>query len=235
MFEKLFTKIVDPDYGTYFQPTVAGFTVLAVIMVLVLLIAVMLTANKGAKMKTKDLAFCALAMALAFVTSTFMKLFDMPMGGSVTFFSMLFITLVGYWYGLRTGLMTAISYGLLQLVTDPWIISVPQVLFDYVFAFGALGLSGLFSNSKHGLVKGYLVGIIGRFFFSFLSGVLFFASSAEAYNMSVYVYSICYNGAYIGAEAVMTVVLLCVPAISKALGQVKRLAVDSSGVKKSVA
>ena len=45
---------------------------------------------------------------------------------------------------------------------------------DYVLAFGALGLSGLFCNAKHGLIKGYIIGIIGRYVFAVLSGWLFF-------------------------------------------------------------
>lgn len=87
---------------------------------------------------------------------------------------MLFLVLIGYWYGLRAGLMTAIAYGFLQLVSDPYIISIPQMLVDYIFAFGALGLSGLFSKSKNGLVKGYIAGVLGRYFFAFLSGMIFF-------------------------------------------------------------
>ena len=81
-----------------------------------------------------------MAIAAAFVTSD-IKLFHLPFGGSITLFSMLFLVLIGYWYGLRAGLMTAIAYGFLQLVSDPYIISIPQMLVDYIFAFGALGLS----------------------------------------------------------------------------------------------
>ena len=88
-----------------------------------------------------------MAIAAAFVTSE-IKLFHLPFGGSITLFSMLFLVLIGYWYGLRAGLMTAIAYGFLQLVSDPYIISIPQMLVDYIFAFGALGLSGLFSSTK---------------------------------------------------------------------------------------
>lgn len=75
------------------------------------------------------------------------------MGGSVTLFSMLFICCIGYWYGLRTGIMTGVAYGLLQLISDPYIISLPQMITDYILAFGALGLSGIFCNKKNGLVK----------------------------------------------------------------------------------
>ena len=120
-------------------------------------------------MNARQLVFSAMAITLATVTSM-IKLFDMPMGGSMTLLSMLFIVLVGYWYGLGGGLTAAFAYGILQLIIDPYILSLPQMLVDYLFAFGALGLSGLFSNSKHGLIKGYIAGVLGRYFFAFLSG-----------------------------------------------------------------
>ena len=37
------------------------------------------------------------------------KFANLPMGGSVTLFSMLFIALIGYWYGPYVGLMTAVA------------------------------------------------------------------------------------------------------------------------------
>ena len=44
-----------------------------------------------------------MAIALAVATSM-IKVVKLPMGGSVTLFSMLFIVLIGYWYGIKTGL-----------------------------------------------------------------------------------------------------------------------------------
>ena len=96
------------------------------------------------------------AIALAVVASMIKLPIRMPMGGSATFLSMLFICLIGYWYGTKIGVITALAYGALQLIIDPFIISIPQMLVDYIFAFGALGLSGVFHNAKHGLIKGYL-------------------------------------------------------------------------------
>ena len=164
-----------------------------------------------------------MAMALAMVTSM-IKLVDMPMGGSVTLCSMLFICLIGYLFGARTGLTAAVAYGVLQLVVDPYIISIPQMLTDYLLAFGALGLSGFLSNKKHGLIGGYLLGVLGRYFFAFLSGMIFFGSYAADYNMSAPVYSLVYNGAYLGAEAVVTVIILLLPPVSKGLAKVKNMA-----------
>ena len=121
--------------------------------------------------------------------------------------------------------MAAVAYGILQMIVDPYIISVPQMLCDYIFAFGALGLSGVFSNAKHGLVKGYLLGIAGRFVFSFLSGLIFFGQYAPD-GMNPAVYSASYNGIYIFTEGILTIIIVSIPPVAKALSRVKSLAVQ---------
>lgn len=172
------------------------------------------------KIRAKHIAFAAMAVALAIVTSM-IKIIKLPMGGSVTLFSMLFIVLIGYWYGIKAGLTAALAYGVLQLLLDPYILNIPQVLLDYILGFGALGLSGIFSNSKHGLIKGYIVGVIGRFICSFLSGWIFFAVYTPEFFNSAILYSIVYNGSYIGLEAAVTLVVISLPPVNKALAYVK--------------
>ena len=207
--------------------TGTGYTAIILIMLLLLSVACYFTSSAHTvKNGTKKLVFAAMAMALAYVTSM-IKLLHMPMGGSISLFSMLFITLIGYWYGLKTGLTAAIAYGLLQMVIDPYIISVPQLLCDYVLAFGALGLSGIFHNAKGGLIKGYIVGVIGRFVFAFLSGFIFFGDYAPE-GMNPAIYSFLYNGAYIFAEAALTIVVLAIPAVAKGLIKVKNMAVQNA-------
>ncbi len=171
--------------------------------------------------KTRKLVFSAVAVALAMITSM-IKLIDMPMGGSVTLFSMLFISLIGYWYGLGAGILTGCAYGLLQFIIDPYILSIPQVLIDYPLAFGALGLSGLLHDRKFGLQTGYLIGVIGRLIFAILSGVIFFADYAPE-GMNPFVYSFLYNGSYLGAEALVTVIILALPPVASALAKVKSM------------
>ena len=174
------------------------------------------------KNEVKKLVYSALGVALALVTS-YIKLWDMPMGGSVTLFSMLFICLIGYWFGTKYGLITGVAYGLLQFIIDPYMVSIWQVLFDYPLAFGALGLSGLFCNKKWGLQIGYIVGVIGRFIFSTLSGVIFFAEYAPE-GMNPWVYSMLYQGSYLGTELVMTLIIISIPPVAKALSLVKQQA-----------
>ncbi len=215
-------QVTDEGGGITYSLTSLGYGALIALILILLLAACWLTGGKKT-IKTKPLVFSAAAMALGMITS-FLKIFEAPMGGSVTLFSMLFICCIGYWYGLRIGLITGIAYGLLQLISDPYIISLPQMITDYLLAFGALGLSGLFSEKKHGLIKGYIAGVLGRYFFAFLSGLIFFASYAEGTGMSAPVYSLAYNGSYLGCEAAMTLVVLAIPAVNTAFNRVKQMA-----------
>lgn len=222
----LFASKVDDGYGGFeYVIKPFGYATMIVILILLLIaIATISQRNKKSGFNTKQLVFAAIAMALAMVTS-YMKLFEAPMGGSVTLCSMLFITIIGYWYGPKVGLTAAFAYGLLQLIVDPYVISIPQMLIDYIFAFGALGLSGLFTNKKYGLIKGYLVGIFGRYLFSVLSGVIFFASYAPD-GMNPLLYSLAYNGFYIGFEGIITMIILVIPQVSNAFNQVKKYALE---------
>ena len=209
--------------GTY-TFTTAGFTAMVIVMLAVLLLGVFVFGRKKGRSNAKQIAFSAMAIALAMVTSL-IKIFEMPMGGSVTLLSMLFIVMVGYWYGLGNGLMAAIAYGILQMVIDPYIISFPQMMVDYVFAFGALGLAGVFHNKKNGLIKGYIIGVIGRYFFATLSGVIFFGMYAPKSFPNPLVYSLAYNGSYLGVEAVITIAILLLPPVRSAVLNVKNIAV----------
>lgn len=206
--------------------TLAGFTALVIIMIAVLLAGCAIF-GKNKKVGAKQLVFSAMAIALATVTS-FIKLFSLPMGGSVTLMSMLFIVLIGYWYGVGAGFTAAIAYGILQLITGPYIVSLPQMLVDYIFAFGALGLAGLFANKKYGLIKGYIVAVIGRLFFAVLSGVVFFAAYAPVTignkTIDAIIYSATYNGSYLAAEGIITIIVISIPPVKKALDYVKQLA-----------
>lgn len=138
---------------------------------------------------------------------------------------MLFICLAGYFYGPATGILTASAYGILQFLLGPYILFPIQVVVDYLLAFGALGLSGIFFNSRHGLIKGYLLGILGRYIFAVLSGWLFFGEYAWE-GWGALPYSLAYNGAYIFTEGIATVILLSIPAVSKGLSQIKRTAIQ---------
>ena len=99
---------ITDEWGTTYQLTTAGYTALVVLMLALLLLACFIgNSVKQPKFSARQLAFSAMAIAAAFVTSE-IKLFHLPFGGSITLFSMLFLVLIGYWYGLRAGLLTMV-------------------------------------------------------------------------------------------------------------------------------
>jgi len=211
----------------YFALTQAGYTALA----LLILIAMLLTAfvadkkqNKG-KISAKQLAFSGIALALAFITS-YIK-YEMPMGGSVTLFSMFFICYIGYLYGIRVGILTAFSYSILQFIQSggSYFLTPFQTCCDYFFAFTALGIAGLWHCKKHGLTIGYIVACLLRGLFHTIGGYLYWMEyMPESFPQSLAaVYPIVYNYSYILIEMIITLVILNLPPVKKALGKITDL------------
>ena len=223
VFDFFIVKISD-EWGVSYAPTTAGN--IAVFLLIVLLFLAMASfSGRNKKLKVKQLVFAAMAMTLAVVTS-FIKLPSLPQGGSITLFRMFFIALIGYLYGARIGVLTGIAYGFLDLILGPYVVGPVQLLIDYPIAFGSLGLAGVFSNSKYGIIKGYILGVFGRYICHVISGIIYFGSNAGAGSSTV-IYSLGYNASYIVPEAIATIVILSVPQIRKALTQVKKMANES--------
>lgn len=205
--------------------TAAGYAV-CIIAGIVLFLLGSCFAGKGerkSRMSTKQLVICAAALALSFVTS-YVKLFKMPWGGSVTLCSMLFIVLVANWYGARTGVLVGLAYGILQFIQEPYVLSFFQVCCDYVLAFAALGVAGFFSKSKNGLLKGYAAAVFARGVFHSLGGYLYWMDyMPDNFPKSLTaVYPIAYNYSFLLAEAIITVAVISIPAVKKGLEHVKR-------------
>lgn len=209
--------------------TTAGYAV-CIAAGLILFLAALIFAGKESEKKslsTKQLVFCAMAMALAFVTS-YMKIFRMPWGGSITLCSMFFIVLIANWYGVKAGISVGLAYSILQFIQEPYVLSFFQVCCDYFLAFAALGAAGFFAKSSHGLVKGYIAAVIARGAFHALGGYLYWMDyMPDNFPQSLKsIYPIAYNYSYLLAEALITVIVISIPAVARALEQVKKTAVS---------
>jgi thiamine transporter len=152
---------------------------------------------------TKVLAEMAITIALATVLS-YIKIFNMPYGGSVTLGSMVPILLISFRRDVKVGVTTGIVYGFVQMFLDGWFYSPVGMFLDYPFAFGVLGLAGLFKKQP---IIGVIIGLVGRFVGHFISGVVFFGIYAPE-GMSPVVYSAVYNGSYILPEMIISAVLI---------------------------
>ncbi len=165
-------------------------------------------------------------LALAFVLSQ-LKLFEMPMGGSVTPASTLPLIVYGVAFGPVWGFVVAFIFSLLQLIGG-WLVTPFQVMLDYTIGYTALGFAGfaaLKSDSRlkiSGALSRYrsasiikilvfsVVAYVVRWLGSVASGVIFYADyAAEAGYDSALVYSMVYNGSFLMADlAILSVVLV---------------------------
>ena len=217
----------------FYTLTPAGIIAFIVIAVIFLVLAAFLSGGISKEKKklffTKQLVFSAVMLALGFATS-YVQLIKMPWGGSVTLFSMLFITLIGYWYGPKIGLSCAFAYGIMQFLQGggTYILSPMQACLDYFFAFAALGVSSFFYKKKNGLIIGYIVAILARGLFHTIGGYIYWMDyMPESFpsNLAA-IYPICYNYAYILLEGVVTVIVLLLPPVKKAMSYAKRIATE---------
>ena len=144
------------------------------------------------KQNTLKLTVCAIMVALATVLS-FVKVFDMPYGGSITLFSMVPIMFAGFAFGPKAGLLTGVVYGAIQCIigasnslaylTESIFLFVVCLLFDYIIAFSVLGLSGAFKksvkNPQLSFGLGVLVAGLLRYVCHFVSGWIVWGEYAQ--------------------------------------------------------
>ena len=220
--------------GYYALTTAGKILSVAVILILLIVAAFVKTlktpgASKAAAstktFSTKQLVFSAVCLALAYALSN-VKLYHYPWGGSITLCSMLFVAIIGYWYGPKVSLLASFAYSLLQLMQDPWLLSPAQVFFDYILAFTALGVSGFFYGKKNGLIKGYIAAICLRGFFGTLAGYFFWMDTMpEDFPKSIaFLFPIFPNYGIVIGEGLITVLILLIPAVKKGIGEITRLA-----------
>jgi len=173
----------------------------------------------------------AMGTALGFV-----KPFELPYGGAITLCSMLPVMFFSYRCGLKWGLSAGLVFSVLQLLFGldalkgiSAMMVVGSIFLDYILAFTVLGLAGMFrgkiKNDAAAFTLGSFVSMMLRYFCSFLSGWVLWASFNETADMQGFiatffpalgnlsgtalavVYSLVYNGSYMIPEIILTCVV----------------------------
>lgn len=189
--------------GVYFETVKEWYPTLNQAVLYVssaIIIAVMVTLafifNKTEQpFDTRCIAMAGICVAMSFGLS-YIKLWDMPQGGSVTLVSLLPIMIFSNIYGTKKGLFVCFLYGVLQSIQDPWIIHPAQFLLDYPIAFASVGVAGMFIEFKtfknlpqvSFLLGGVVAGLL-RFVCHVLSGVFAFATG----DTNPWIFSLAYN------------------------------------------
>ena len=195
-----YTKnIVDDGYYSE-QLNQLGLYLSAVGLIVVLVGVAFLTDMKnGTKFDSRCIALAGITIALSFALS-YIKMFSMPQGGSITLASLLPVMLFAFVYGPKKGIFVGFIYGALQAMQDPYLIHPAQFLLDYPVAFAAVGLAGVFNKvtklDKLPQVKFALGAIVAgafRFISHVFSGVFAFGAYAVDAGEELWAYSTAYN------------------------------------------
>lgn len=147
-------------------------------------------------MKTKRPVITAMLLAVAVILS-FIKLFELPFGGSVTLASTMPLILISYIYGIKWGICSGFVYGILQIFTGMNTVAafflpgenhtalsaaIGICIFDYLFAYAVLGFGGIFKNKFKSriseLVFGAAVALTLSCAMHIISGTMFFGKWA---------------------------------------------------------
>ena len=155
-------------------------------------------------------AMVALAQILNFI-----KLFELPQGGSITL-AMLPILFYAVRWGLKNGLLCGFVFGLLHFIVSGGIaLGWQSMLGDYLIAFTALGLAGLFARKPWGIFAGTVVGALARFLVHWVVGATIWAEymPPEFFGMTMttpWFYSALYNGSYMLIDMLLCLVVFAI-------------------------
>lgn len=163
------------------------------------------------KLNVRALCEGAIMVAIAQVLS-FIKLWELPWGGSVTL-AMAPVILYAVRWGLSRGLLASFVFGILQFMFDGgFAIGWQSIVGDYLLAYGVLGLAGLLRGKKGGIFIGTLIGCAARFLVHYVVGATVWAEymPEEFFGMTMttpWFYSFLYNGSYMLLDCIITLVI----------------------------
>jgi len=140
--------------------------------------------NDFTKKSVYKLTLSGILVAVATVLSL-IKVYEMPLGGSVTLLSMLPVVAASCMLGVKWGLGTAFTYSVIQLLLGimgglfSWGLTptalVGTIFLDYIIPFTLLGFGGVFAKKgTFGIVLGTVSALVARFLCHLLSGAIIF-------------------------------------------------------------
>lgn len=180
-------------------------------------------------LRTKKLVYGGICISISFILS-YIRLFHLPQGGSITPASMFPLVLYSMIFGPVAGIIAGVAYGFLQLIQDMCVVNIAQLLLDYPLAFACIGLSGLAPSAIKNIhlrtALAMTIGFFGRGAMHVISGALFFREYAPE-GMNPFIYSLTYNGTMILGELIIALILAMILVSTPVYGTFKKLATPS--------
>ena len=167
-------------------------------------------------MKNKQLyRICESAVLIALsVALSFIKIEIGAFGGSIDFV-MIPLFIIAFRNGVTYGVASGLVFGFIKCLIGGGIgWGIPSVLLDYVLAYGAVGIAGLFKNKFWAVELSTFLGCLARFAIHFISGVTIYMITVptEIAGIGTFanpvIYSIVYNAVYMLPNTVIAIVVM---------------------------
>lgn len=166
---------------------------------------------RASRTRVRMLCEGALLVAAAQILS-YVKFLELPNGGSLTP-AMFPVLLFAVRWGWKDGMLGGLVLGILQFMFDGgFALGWQSILGDYLLAFTALGLAGVFRGRRWGIFAGTVLGCAGRFLVHYVVGATIWAEymPEEFLSMTMtspWLYSLLYNGVYMLPNMVLALVI----------------------------
>ncbi len=166
---------------------------------------------RASRTRVRMLCEGALLVAASQILS-YVKFLELPNGGSLTP-AMFPVLLFAVRWGWKDGLLGGLVLGILQFMFDGgFALGWQSILGDYLLAFTALGLAGVFRGRRWGIFAGTVLGCAGRFLVHYVVGATIWAEymPEEFLSMTMtspWLYSLLYNGVYMLPNMVLALVI----------------------------
>ncbi|WP_235820520.1 energy-coupled thiamine transporter ThiT [Halalkalibacter krulwichiae] len=121
------------------------------------------------------------------------------------------IFIITFRRGWKSGVLTGLLVGLLNLMIGGYVVHPVQLVLDYPLAYLVLGFASIFIVKAALSIKTIVIGLVFatalRFISHFASGVIWFGEYAPE-GMNVSLYSAFYNLSYLVPEMLLTLAVI---------------------------
>ncbi len=218
-----FDRLPDADnaaVGKYSVCIAAGLLPAAFLFCISELIAIYFKEKNKMKENRKKpihrISECAIFIAMA-VGLSYCEIELGGFGGDISF-CMVPLFIICYRHGAFYGVLSGLTFGFLKCLLGGGIgWGLPSILLDYVLAYGAVGVAGVFKKKRAFLEVSVLLGAFARFIIHFISGITIYKIAVptevqgfEAFGAiaSPTLFSLVYNLAYMLPSTVICVVII---------------------------
>ena len=187
-------------------------------------------------------------MVVALFLSTF-RILDFPEGGSITFLGLFVLWLYTFFYDWENGLAFSIVFGVLRYFVAKYtgeflFVGVPEKykifvkVFEFPVAYGVFFVGGLLpqnlkrqkdedifeiDENNRGLICGYLLGVLLQYVVYVTTAIAFYVPDGRGVVENMW-YCVRYDAFGLVFEAILTCIVLFIPAVRKGIFYLKFVA-----------